>query len=220
MSYKLWNNYEKCIVYLVIFNIFNLKNQSFLVSVCTHFKILKFNYFSFYGNSVFYYKFYSVALAWTFLCGSRTWVQMCRRLWLALYQSSQVTHWPLWCCQWPCSHRVHIVPIIVPADTGAGHLHCCFHYCHYNWILLLWVAARGGHQEMSSTGLLCCISCHAPINKCSMYCLETSVVRKVKSFLMWTNIKSLAQITLCMYFHCQLCIYRILVQHFWQLEIE
>ena len=120
--------------------------------------------------------------------------------------------------------------------AASGHVPSCphcpgWHRCGTSPLLLsllplqLGAAAMGGryevaHQELSSTRLLCCISCHAPINKCSMYCLETSVVRKVKSFLMWTNIKSLAQITLCMYFHCQLCIYRILVQHFWQLEIE
>ena len=159
---------------------------------------ISFNYFSFYGNSVFY----SVALPWTFLCGSRTWVQMCCRLWLALYQSSQVTHWPLCGCQWPCPivstlstslsrltqvRDISIVAFITAITTGC----CC-----YGWPL------EGGHQELSSTRLLCCISCYASINKCSMYCLETSVVRKVKSFLMWTNIKSLAQITLCMYFHC------------------
>ena len=82
---------------------------------------------------------------------------------------------------------ISIVAFITAITTGC----CC-----YGWPL--W----GGHQELSSTRLLCSISCYASINKCSMYCLETSVVRKVKSFLLWTNIKSLARITLCIYFHC------------------
>ena len=142
----------------------------------------------------------------TFLCGSRTWVQMCCRLWLALYQFSQVTHWPLCDCQWPC-------PIVSTSCPHCPH-HCPgWHRCGTSPLLLSLLPLQldtgcygwpleGGHQVLSSTRLLCCISCYAPINKCSMYCLETSVVRKVKSFLMWTNIKSLARITLCMYFHC------------------
>ena len=70
---------------------------------------------------------------------------------------------------------ISIVAFITAITTG---------YCCSGWPL------RGGHQDPDY-----CISCHASINKCIMYCLEASAwlgKLKVLNSFMWRNIKSLA----------------------------
>ena len=142
-----------------------------------------FNYFSFYGINALYFKFSVIYVALDFLvcvavgrqsrcavdCG---WLSISPVKWhtdLCAAASGHVHIVPI--VSILCPHRVHIVSALSSLTQVRDISIVAFitaittGYCCSGWPL------RGGHQDPDY-----CISCHASINKCIMYYLDTLCV--------------------------------------------